>query len=291
MRAPRVTFVGAGSMLAESWLGQTCLLIQWPETDGNIGHLLFDCGGGMDIIGRLSNGLWKAVNKVAISHLHPDHVGGLSGLALLNYFGAQQKLKLYLADELVDPLWGMLAPALQTLDGEQATMATYFERMQVCPDNWLVLGPNLEMLMFPTQHFKNGDNWQPSYGLELRSMVGERKVRFLYTCDTRFTPELMMARYEAATVIVHDCETYPYASGVHSHYDQLRGLPEAIRRKTWLVGYNNNFQRYVAQAEQDRFLGFVQPGQVFDFARSGTLLNSIDPLQNTGHESPVPPED
>jgi ribonuclease BN (tRNA processing enzyme) len=283
-------------MLAPPGLGQTCLLVSWPELDGTLGRLLVDCGGGMDIINRLK-GRRREITWIVITHLHPDHVGGLAGLALLNYFSLKPRLKLYLpAGNFRELLWMALAPGLQTLEGQEASLETFFEPIEVRLEEWVRLGPNLDMMLFPTRHFMNGTSWQPSYGLQLVATLGvpdgERYVRFMYSGDTRFTPDLMMSRYEWADVIIHDCETYgeTEASGVHARLDQLEGLPDPIRAKMWLVHYNSNFGQYVGRVEQHGFPGFVQPGQIFDLGRLNSLLLSHDPLQGSGHEQYDPAE-
>jgi len=46
--------------------------------------------------------------------------------------------------------------------------------------------------------------------------------------------------YETCDLIVHDCETGPFQSGVHAHYDQLRTLSAEVKAKMLLVHYQDN---------------------------------------------------
>jgi hypothetical protein len=73
----------------------------------------------------------------------------------------------------------------------------------------------------------------------------------------------MKAYYREANLIVHDCET-AYNSGVHAHYDSLKTLDPAIKRKILLAHYQDNVVDNLAEWQQkardDGFAGFIEPG-------------------------------
>mgnify|MGYP001025512325 CR=1 FL=1 len=60
----------------------------------------------------------------------------------------------------------------------------------------------------------------------------------------------------------HDCETSPFPSNVHAHYNDLKSLPKNIKEKMWLCHYNDGDK---PDCIKDGFAGWVQQGQVFDF--------------------------
>jgi hypothetical protein len=64
-----------------------------------------------------------------------------------------------------------------------------------------------------------------------------------------------------ADVVFHDCETYPFKSGVHAHYDDLVTLPKEQKAKMWLYHYGPDPKQ---NANKDGFCGFVQKGQTFE---------------------------
>jgi hypothetical protein len=115
--------------------------------------------------------------------------------------------------------------------------------------------------LVPTVHIHNGYRVIPSYGLFFE--VDQTKV-FL-TTDAQFCPEAIGGFLDQADIIFHDCETAPYPSGVHAHYQQLLTLPQDIRNKMWLYHYQKG---PLPDARGDGFLGFVQRGQTFDFANA-----------------------
>ena len=69
-------------------------------------------------------------------------------------------------------------------------------------------------------------------------------------------------QYDIADIIFQDCEITPKASKVHAHYQDLAKLPEQIKHKIWLYGYQPG---ELPPARQDGFQGFVKRGQIFDF--------------------------
>jgi len=50
-------------------------------------------------------------------------------------------------------------------------------------------------------------------------------------------------------------------SGVHAHYNDLKGLPAEMKVKMWLYHYNDGA---LPNANADGFQGFVQKGQSFE---------------------------
>jgi len=81
--------------------------------------------------------------------------------------------------------------------------------------------------------------------------------RVLITGDTRFDPNIFGPAYNAAGLIVHDCETAPYKSGVHPSYDDLKTLPQYIKTKMLLCHY----QPTDKDPTKDGFMGFAKKGQ------------------------------
>lgn len=107
----------------------------------------------------------------------------------------------------------------------------------------------------------------PSYGLLFKA--NGKKV--FITTDTQFTPHQLMDFYKDSDIIFHDCETSKYTSGVHATYKEVITLDKAIKNKMWLYHYNPG---KLPNAKKDGFLGFVNKGQSFDFAKEKTLFPS-----------------
>lgn len=76
------------------------------------------------------------------------------------------------------------------------------------------------------------------------------------------------AFYKEATIIFHDCETSPFKSGVHSHYEDLKTLPAEIKAKMYLYHYQDNvstdYDTWNAKAKEDGFGGFLKIGSLFN---------------------------
>ncbi len=219
--------------------------------------LLIDCGSDARHSLNALGLSYKDINAVYISHYHADHSGGLEWLALARKFDPTvSKPDLYASEELIPTLWqNNLSSGLKTLDDEDATIETFFNTHHVS-DKFDYDG--LKVNLIRTHHFKSNKNWMPSFGIFFKA----NKTSVLFTTDTQFTPDYLMPYYEKADIIFHDCETTLFRSGVHSHFDQLKTLPDHIKKKMWLYHYNPG---KLPDPLSEGFAGFVEPRQVFIF--------------------------
>lgn len=215
------------------------------------------------------------VDAVYISHAHADHIGGLEWLAFCSYFDPRykDKPKIFAERDLMRSLWDKsLAGGLEGLEGVEARMSTYFD---VCPvqrnGNFEWQGIKFDIVQ--SIHVSARYAVVDSYGLMWTDPVTKQRV-FL-TTDVQFCPETSMkAYYKEADIILHDCETAPFMSGVHAHYDLLKTLPEEIKAKMRLYHYQdnvaNNFDAWQKKAQEDGFVGFLRKGDSMKFGFSKT---------------------
>jgi ribonuclease BN (tRNA processing enzyme) len=261
----KLLFLGSGSATtvgAENFQSNMLLIAESNDT------LLIDCGSDIRFSLYKQNKTHRDINNVYISHLHADHAGGLEWLAISTKFdpNCSKKPDLFISETLADDLWNKtLSGGLGTLQCEIAQLDSYFSVHRV-PLNGSFCWEDSEFHIVQTIHALNGYSLMPSFGLfcELAD------VKVLITSDTQFFPHQMMPLYERADVIFHDCETFHPGSGVHAHYNQLKGLPAKIKHKMWLYHYNPG---KLPDAKSDGFLGFVACGQCFDFRDPGTYLS------------------
>ena len=196
------------------------------------------------------------IDTVYISHLHNDHVGGLEWLGFKTYFDPDcAKPKMIIVDEIVDRLWNdCLRGGMEGLDFGTAKLDDFFDVTTVREGEAFVWGDaTFEPLRLT--HFITGGVASPSFGLMIRC---NERTTFL-TTDARFERENLQPHYDAADLILHDCETQAFPSDVHAHFDQLIGLPSSVREKMWLYHFNDG---ELPEAEAAGFLGFATPGQV-----------------------------
>jgi ribonuclease BN (tRNA processing enzyme) len=155
-------------------------------------------------------------------------------------------------------LWShSLSGGLGSLEGELATIRSYFD-IQPVPHN---KGFEWEGIYFrPVQVVHNVDGYKicPTFGL----LFDLGATRIFFTADTQFAPNQISKFYQSADLIFHDCETAPFCSGVHAHYEQLIGLPADVKKKMWLYHYQSGSKK---DALADGFAGWIAKGQRFVF--------------------------
>ena len=232
-------------------------------------HLLIDCGSDARFSLKELGVELKDIERIYISHLHADHVGGLEWLAFSTFFAPHsQKPILHASNDLIHELWySTLRGGLESIQGEVATLDTYFDVMPVRPnDDFRWRGVICQPVQ--TVHIVSGYKITHSYGLmiDFISVIDMKKEgvvrRIFFTGDTQFCPKQIEAFYAQADLIFQDCETAPYKSTVHAHYDDLKTLPPEVKKKMWLMHYQA-YMKTGDEARKDGFAGFVVKGQEF----------------------------
>lgn len=257
----KIQFIGVGSAFTTPDYYQSNMLI----TARSGKKLLLDCGGdarfALAECGIYGYNVGELIDAVYISHLHTDHIGGLEWLAFNTFFNPKSKKPtLFSEEKTMQELWEYsLKGGLGRIEGRVTQLKDYFDcypQAETGTFYWESIAATLVKM----PHVMTGSNNHYSYGL-LLTEPGEASV-FIST-DTQFQPALIAEIAPRADVIFHDCETTPFNTPVHAHYQELCTLPSALKQKIWLYHYQ---PQPTYQPQQDGFKGFVIKGQEFDFS-------------------------
>lgn len=225
-------------------------------------RLMIDCGS--DIRWSLhEQGLSYAdIDQIYISHLHADHVGGLEFMGFSSKYDPQcDRPGLFLSRDLTDDIWDRtLSGGMRMLEGDLATLETFFNVHEVGQSrefDW----EGIRFELVRTFHVNSGFGLMPSYGLFFE--INQQRVFLTTDCQLRL--EHLSEYYERADIIFQDCETARNPTPVHAHYSQLKQLPQSLKQKMWLYGFNPG---PLPDAVHDGFNGFIFKGDRFDFSDS-----------------------
>ncbi len=219
--------------------------------------LLIDCGSDIRFSLYKEGFSHKDITDIYISHLHSDHAGGLEYVGLTTKFDPQcDKPNLYLSHDIVTKIWdNTLSGGMGSVEGEITNLESFFNVNSI-DNNRHFVWETINFELVKTIHINNGTYIMPSYGLFFE--VNHQKI--FITSDTQLCYEKLHKYYQQADIIFHDCEISKYPTPVHSHYQELVKLPDNIKQKIWLYGYQ---PRELPNAKEDRFLGFVERGDKF----------------------------
>lgn len=253
-----LTFIGAGSAFSKRFYQTNLLVVKGSD------HLLIDCGT------RAPEALFKlgisltSINTFLITHCHADHIGGLEEAMLINRYGPKKKPGIIITQELQDLLW------INCLKGGSAYNERVNGQYLEFSDFWVPLRPtldleypreytyqlgNINLRLFRTMHIPDSaQSWEDSaisYGVLLDNSV-------LFTSDTRFDPNMVLQFEERYNLkaIFHDCQLF--SGGVHSSIDELGGFSSEIKKKTYLVHYQDSAETQDYLANDMGFAGFVK---------------------------------
>lgn len=277
----KLKFLGVGGAFAPISKGNSNMVL----TADSGKRMLIDFGCTAPYIYRDELGWdYREIDAVWISHLHSDHIGGLEQLAFARYFmpkkdenGVVVKMKLFMVPELMKELWETsLKGGLESVEGKVMNLTDYFECILV-PANSEFVWEKCIFQPVQTIHVMSGYQFKNSYGLiitnpwksqwEHNATTGESTpavnplegYRTFITTDTQFAPNQLRHFYNKANQVFHDCETLPFKSNVHAHYDDLNTLPKEVKAKMWLYHYAEK-----RDSAADGFAGFVEKGQEFE---------------------------
>lgn len=217
----------------------------------------------------------KDIDALYVSHCHADHVGGIEWLGFMRYFSQGTKPDLFINERLSGTLWNdSLRGGMASHQGVILNLDSFFNKVHRIGKNGSFKFGGVRCQLVQTIHYMDGYEIVPSYGLLMKvqpdwlpsetppdQAVKMSKEIFL-TTDTQFAPHQIMDFYRRADLILQDCETAPWKSGVHAHYLDLKTLPPEIKAKMWLYHYND-FP--LPDAVADGFAGFIKKGQTFEF--------------------------
>ena len=234
-----------------------------PETS-----LLFDCGRTFFESAREVDMPLSDFRNIYISHTHSDHIGGLPDFALACYFYPElKKPSLFARRSITKVLWNnYLSIMLSTLANGQlpegkneATFHDYFNVNPVSNNGNFKLG-NITYTPVQTIHVVNGYNFMDSYGLSFEA----KGKKIFISGDSQFAPSQMEYVFNQSDIIIHDCETLPFKSGVHAHIEDLKQLSSEIKNKMYLIHYGDNIEDFRESIINSGFAGILRPNDTIN---------------------------
>jgi hypothetical protein len=182
-------------------------------------------------------------------------------LAFCSFFDpSKQKIALYGHRSVLHKAWDSVwSGGLSSIQGKTVGLNDYFD-VHYLDDNEAFNWEGIQMTVVQTVHIMNGYAIVPSFGLMIKELSASPAPLIYYTSDTQFNPNQIKDFYKQADIIIQDCETSPFKSGVHAHLDELATLEEPIRKKMWLIHYQDNIESVAQKVKDNCFAGICQQG-------------------------------
>jgi ribonuclease BN (tRNA processing enzyme) len=264
----QVFFLGVGSAFAQKHNQLNLLLIKGDS------HICVDFGmTGPRALAETAGLKPFDVEVLLPTHSHADHIGGIECLALTNrYFGqrvmGKDKLKMIINEDYQRVLWThSLQGGLEynEKDLDTAQKLDFSDFFDVIRPTWKTMQPReiyevehggIKIELFRTNHIpEQSKKWETSfisYGMFIDDHV-------FISMDTKFDQELIDMYADRSSVMFHDVQFFPGA--VHAYLEDLKTLPDEIKRKMYLMHYGDNFD------EQDisGFAGWAEQGVIYKF--------------------------
>jgi ribonuclease BN (tRNA processing enzyme) len=264
----RLFFIGTGSAFSKILNQTNALILKGGD------HLLVDCGT------KTPQALFNigcpvtSIRNIFITHTHADHIGGIEEVCLMGRYGAKQKPVIYIPEYFEDILWshslaGGSAYNERDAQGRPLAFADFWEikRPAWVPgqprETWEFEAGSINIKIFRTKHIPDSSaSWQdsfPSFGLVIDD-------RILFTSDTRFDPDMIQGYGLGQNIeaVFHDCQLF--TGGVHASLEELAALPKTIRAKTWLMHYQDNWEKALPAVEKAGFAGFAKQNTYYIFS-------------------------
>jgi len=282
-----LTFLGVGSAFAKRNFNSNLLIEAWQHGPQEQKHpddtLMVDFGStgplalyqlmhqsGFEYLNSNGTINYSAIHRVFVTHQHADHIGGLEEMALMNrYFyrdlerSKPYKGQIVSAASILIDLWDTsLKGGLRAMAGRFALLQDYFfilalNHQEAGKDGFTVL-KRYRFTLFPTDHIQIQRKYDwPSFGLFIEDT--KTSAAAFFSGDTRFHFEDYGRMMERARICFHEVQLFEEPNPVHSPMSEVRTLPEAVRRKTWLYHFGDDWDSGEFDFVPDEFAGFVIP--------------------------------
>lgn len=262
-----IKFLGVGNAFSSLEYGQSNIVIEFC---GPVSKKLFLIDCGSDIRHLLyeqypeinNSNIGNHIENVYISHLHGDHCHGLEWLGFCTYFNPEcAKPNIFVPVKFKNVLWDhVLKGTMEEIIGKKTTINDFFN-VNYTKKSFYISLSGKNVLFFELVESIHVNPYKKSYGLFITNYNNGKKVYITTDVEISNYSRNKWA-YDKATLILHDCETTPYKSNVHPHYDDLIKLPDNIKKKMWLYHYSPDFYKY--NPVHDGFAGFCTKGCSFE---------------------------
>ncbi len=190
----------------------------------------------------------------------------------MNYFvfkdrktGKPFKAELISTINILVNLWDhSLKGGLSAMVGKFSLLQDYFFILALKPGeadrDSFVLAKRYRCRAFQTDHIQIERKYDwPSYGLCIEDTRTGESVFF--SGDTRFDYPAYSRMMEQARICFHEVQLFDQPDPVHAPISELRTMPEAVRKKTWLYHYGDDWDSGPFADVDDTFAGFAVPAR------------------------------
>ena len=239
----KLTALGVGDAFSQRHYS-TCFLVEHAgcrllvDCPHPIRKILAEAGAGVDL---------PHIQGVILTHLHADHCSGLEGFGFFNHFVRGAPLPLLAHPRVSARLWERLAPGMDRLVDTVDTppvphgLEDFWALHALSLDAVVRFGPFEIETRFTKHHIPT---------TALRIHAGGATLG--YSADTSFDPDLI-DWLAPAQLIIHETNL-----GIHTHLDQLLGLPRALQAKMHLVHFPDSLDQATSS------IPFLREGQVIE---------------------------
>lgn len=208
------------------------------------GLILIDCGGtAVQSMKELGLPV-RDVGGVIVTHMHGDHIGGVEQLLWERFYTGPSgpdfaNTHIFTTGRLHEALRRALVDCVDefvdsTTDAQHGGYETLVSRCVLPGKGHGMLCGGVCFNFKKTPHVVGVDVDKPAYGV-LITAEGNSRRGFYYTSDTTFRADIGDL-FPTVDVIFHDCTFSPkYRGTVHTHYEELLTLPEAVRNRIVLM--------------------------------------------------------